>query len=411
VGLKQRLDGVKDFLDRQNHNYRMMLLRSGGANFLMRLTMDYSSYYTKELGASNSVIAYLSSISSFISMIISLPAGWVMDRFNLKHVIGIGMIFQVGMVGMYAFAQNWVWILGAMILNPFTMALIFRSQSIMISNSLRDTDRATGMSLRMIVGQILGLISPIPAAMVIEYFGGISVEGIRPLYYFRLVGTVVLYGYIYWNLLDVEPQTKRGKTKFLEDFGDVLKSNEGLKPFIIVAGGGAIVWSTMQAFTMIWCIDVKGADALTIGYMTTVSIITTIIFAIPMSRIADEHGRKRAFLITRPALWIWMAIIVYAPSPRWLIVGWFFRGLGMSSSAYETLQIELVPADQRGRWLGLVNVFSALVRIPAPILGAYLMESGFPALTFLVPLAVDMLIRTPILQIWVPETLKKPSNG
>ena len=94
MGLKQRLDGVKDFLDRQDHNYRMMVLRSGGANFLMRLTMDYSSYYTKSLGASNSVIAYLSSISSFISMIISLPAGWVMDRFNLKHVIGIGMVFE-----------------------------------------------------------------------------------------------------------------------------------------------------------------------------------------------------------------------------------------------------------------------------------------------------------------------------
>ncbi len=373
----------------------------------MRLTMDYSSYYTKSLGASNQIIAYLSSISSLVSMIISLPAGWVMDRFNLKNVIGLGMVFQVLMITMYAFAQNWVWILFAMVMNPFAMVLVFRSQSILISNGLLDSDRATGFSLRMVTGQILGLIGPIPAAMVIEYFGGISVSGIRPLYYLRLIGTIILYGYIYWNLLDVVPQTKRGKTKFFADFGDVLRDNEGLKSFILVACGGALVWSTMRAFTIIWCVDVKGADALTIGYMTTVSILTTIIFAIPMSRIADKYGRKTAFLITRPALWIWMALIVFAPSSRWLILGWFFRGLGMSSSAYQTLQIELVPADQRGRWLGIVNMFAALFRIPAPIIGAYLFDSGFPALTFLVPLVIDMLIRAPILQFWVPETLKK----
>lgn len=385
----------------------MMLVRSGGANFLLRLTMDYSSYYTKQLGASNYIIAYISSVSSFVSMIISLPAGWVSDRFNLKHVLGIGMAIQIGMIALYAFAQNWIWILFAMILNPFTMALMYRSQSVMVSNSLRDSDRAKGMSIRMIIAQTLGLLSPIPAAMIINYFGGISVEGIRPLYYLRLVGMIILYGYVYWNLLDEEPRIKGGKMEFLKDFKEVLYGNEGLIPFMVVSGGGSLVWSTMRAFTIIWCIDVKGADAYTIGMMTTISIIMTIIFSMPLSKIADERGRKFAFIITRPALWIWLAIIVYAPSPRWLLLGWMFRGIGMSSTAYETLQVELVPAEQRGRWLGISNTVSALIRIPAPILGAYLFDSNLPGFTFLVPLAIDAFLRTPVLWFKVPETLKK----
>lgn len=405
MAFKRWLDSVNDFLKRQDHNYRMMLVRSGGASFLMNLTMDYSSFYTKELGASIPVIAYINSISAFVSMLISLPAGWLMDRYNLKHVIGIGMAVQVLMISLFALARNWVWILAAMILNPFTLTLIYRSQNILISNSLRNTERSTGLSVRMIVAQSLALISPIPAAMLIDYFGGVSVEGIRPLYYIRLVGTIILYAYVYWKLIDIEPEARSGKVEFYKDFKEIFSENTGLKPFILVACGGEIVWSTMQAYTIIWCIDVKGAGALTIGYMSTVAIVASIIFAIPFGRLADRKGRKTAFLFSRPALWLWLILVVYAPTPNWLILGWFFQGIGLSSNAYETIQVELVPAEQRGRWLGLVNIFASLIRIPAPILGAFLYESGFPALTFLLPLGVDMLLRTPVLHLWVPETL------
>lgn len=381
-------------------------MRSGGATFLMNFTQSYSSYYTKELGASNQILGYLSSISALVSMIISMPVGWLSDRYNLKHVMGIGMAIQILMIALYAFAQNWIWILFAMILNPFTMAMMFRSQNLMISNSLMDTDRAKGMGIRMMVAQILGLISPIPAALLIEYFGGLSLEGIRPLYYIRLVGLTLLYGYIYWKLVDVIPSLKKGKVTFLKDFRDVFKDNKGLIPWIIVGGCGSLVWSTMQTFVIIWCVDVKGADALTIGLMTTISTVCTILFSIPSNKLADEKGRKVAFITTRPALWIWIAILVFAPQPIWLLVGWFFRGIGLSSSAYETIQVELVPAEQRGRWLGITNTFSALIRIPAPIIGALLYESGLPSLTFLIPLIIDSIIRTPLLMSKVPETLK-----
>jgi MFS family permease len=385
----------------------MMLIRSGGATFLMNFTQSYSSYYTKELGASNQILGYLSSVSALVSMIISMPVGWMSDRYNLKHVMGIGMAIQIIMIALYAFAQNWIWILLAMILNPFTMSMMFRSQNLIVNNGLRDTDRAMGMGIRMMIAQFLGLISPIPAALLIEYFGGLSVEGIRPLYYIRLVGLTFLYGYIYWKLLDVEPRMKKGKVSFLKDFREVFKDKQGLIPWIIVGGFGSLVWSTMQTFTIIWCVDVKGANALTIGLMTTISTICSILFSIPNNNLADEKGRKIAFIRTRPALWIWILILVFAPQPSWLLVGWFFRGIGMSSSAYETMQVELVPAEQRGRWLGITNTFSALIRIPAPIIGAFLYESGVPSMTFLIPLIIDSLIRTPLLMLKVPETLKK----
>ncbi|MFC1804028.1 MFS transporter [Thermoproteota archaeon] len=411
MGLRKRADGMIAFLNRQKHNYRMLLVRSGGSNFLMNLTESYRSYYIKELGASNQILGYLSSVSALISVIISMPVGWMSDRYNLKNVMGIGMVIQIMMIGLYAFAQNWIWILLAMILNPFTMALMFRSQNVMISNDLRDEERSTGMGIRMMAAHILGLISPIPAAMLIDYFGGLSVNGIRPLYYIRLVGLIVLNSYVFWKLDDVVTRDRTGKVSFLKDIREVFRDKKGLISWIIVGGCGSLVWSTMRTFTIIWCIEVKGADAFTVGLMITISTAVSIIFSLPSNRLADTKGRKTAYFITRPALWIWLLIIVFAPNPSWLLVGWFFRGLGFSSTAaYDTMQVELVPAEQRGRWLGITNTFSALIRIPAPILGALFYDSRLPALTFLVPLAVDSLIRTPLLMFKVPETLKKTSE-
>jgi len=72
------------------------------------------------------------------------------------------------------------------------------------------------------------------------------------------------------------------------------------------------------------------------------------------------------------------------------------------------LYMELVPAEQRGRWMGLSNTFTAMVRIIAPVIGGFLYDSSQSWLIFAVPLAIDMLLRTPILHKWVPETLIVP---
>ena len=138
----------REFLRRQNHNYRILLVRASGATFLMNLTNSYQSIYTTALGADPVTLGTMSSIGSTINMIISLPSGWVSDRYDLKKVLGIGMAFQVLMIALYALAQDWKWILVAMMVSPFTMALMMRSQNVMFSRALKDEERAQGFALR-----------------------------------------------------------------------------------------------------------------------------------------------------------------------------------------------------------------------------------------------------------------------
>jgi hypothetical protein len=69
--------------------------------------------------------------------------------------------------------------------------------------------------------------------------------------------------------------------------------------------------------------------------------------------------------------------------------------------------MELVPGGQRGLWLGIINTFSSALRIPAPIIGGFLYTGPNPSLIFIVPLALDLFIRMPLLALRVPETVKK----
>jgi MFS family permease len=405
------LRGLRGFVERQSHNYRMILVRSAGAYFLMNLTRNYFSIYTTALGADSVALGGIRSVSSAVNTLISLPSGWISDNYNLKKVMGAGMAIQVIMVALLALARNWTWVLFSMALEPFTMALMFRSQTVMMSNALQDGDRATGFGLRQIVGQLVGITAPIPAALLVGYFGGLNVEGIRPLFFMRTIGLALLYAYVYTKLDDVPPQPRPEKSSVLQDFREVLEGGKGLKAWIAVSCLGSVVWGMMEPFTFLYAVEVKGADALTLGIMTTVSTLAFIVLSLPVNQVADTRGRKFAIFMIRPALYIWMIMVVLAPSPSWLIVAWIFRGIGMSSSAYDTIALELVPPSQRGRWLGITNAFSSIARIPAPLIGGLLYRGSTAYLIFLIPLLLDLGLRMPLLAFKVPETGTSPPTA
>lgn len=405
--IRKAVKTVREFLARQSHNYKMMIIRTAGANFLFNLTNQYTSIYTKALGADNVLIGLLSSFSAFISMLLSLPVGYVTDKYNLRKVLGVGMFLNIVMIGFYAFARDWRWIFIAMGINPLTMALMFRSQQVIITNGLRDEDRATGMGLRMQIAYLIGLIAPVVGALIVNQMGGLTVEGIRPLYYIRFLGLIVTYSFVYLKVNDVYPAIREKSSQgFIEDFKDVMETGgRKLKTMIIVGALGAFVWSTLQSFAFLYAEEIKGANALILGLMPTCETIAYLLFSTTTNRLADTRGRKFSFIAVRPGLWLSFIITILAPNPYWLLVAWFLRGVALSTSAYNTLFMELVPAEQRGRWMGLSNTFSAMVRVVAPVLGGFMYDSNMPWLIFAVPLLVDMLIRVPILYKWVPETL------
>ncbi len=398
---------LRDFMRDQTRNYNVLLTRSVVATFLRQLAENFTNIYIVELGATPLQLSAVRAVGAAASALVSIPAGWLSDVYSLKKIMIIGMVLQVLSVACYAFAQNWQWIIAAMIFGTLTMTLVFRMQNILIANSLTDTNRATGFAIRTVVRQFLAIFAPSIGGALVHLSGGISIQGIRPLYFIQLVGYTAVSIYVARNLEDVETQKSVQPNKLIGQFREMFASGKNLGRFAVVQAMGSVTIGMSMPFSFVYAADIKGADSLTIGYMGTCFILVSMLLAIPIGNLADTRGRKTVIFVTRPFYYLSSILLVLAPvgAPWVLILAWGCRGVMMSAQAFNTMSMEMVPPEYRGRWTGFVSLFQNLLRVPSILLGGYIYENIDPALVFIVPLLLDALVRMPLLNT-IPDTLK-----
>jgi len=392
----------------QTRNYNVLLTRSVVASFMRQLVENFTNIYIVELGATPIQLSAVRAIGAGASALVSIPAGWLSDVYSLKKIMILGMGLQILSVACYAFAQDWQWIIAAIIFGTLTMTFVFRMQNVIIANSLTDTTRATGFAIRTTVRQFLAIFAPTIGGALVHLSGGISIKGIRPLYFIQLIGFTAISIYVARNLEDVETHKSVEASKMIGHFKEMLASGKNLGRFAFVQALGSVTFGMSMPFSFLYAADIKGANSLTIGYMGTAFVLVSMLLAIPIGNLAAPRGRKFTIYITRPVFYVSNLLLVLAPlgAPWVLLLAWGCRGVMMSANAFNTMSMEMVPPEYRGRWTGFVSLFQNLLRVPAILLGGYIYENINPALVFLIPIAVDLLIRMPILTT-VPDTLKR----
>ena len=402
------LGKLRVFLSGQSKNYKVLLVRGIGAQFFQQLVMNFNSLYIVELGASAFQLSTVRAVGSVVSAAISLPVGWLSDVYSIKKIMTIGMIVQILSVAFYAFALDWRWIIAAVVCATLTMTLVFRIENIILANSLADHNRARGYGTRETIMRVFSVFAPTIGGLIVHLFGGISVEGIRPLYYIQLVGFSAVSLFVIWKLDDIDVDRNERRNNFLEEYREMFNSGKNLKMFAILQSMGSITWGMSMPFPFVYAADFKGADAILVGYMGTSFGVIAMLLAIPMGIWADKRGRKFTIFLTRPFFYAsYILLILAPPEASWvLLLAWSCRGVMMSSRSWMTMSMEMVPQKFRGRWTGFLSLLSNAIRVPAMLLGGYLYESGNPELVFIIPVLVDLFVRMPMLTR-IPETMKK----
>lgn len=398
----------REFLSKQSKNYKVLLVRGIGAQSFQQLVMNFNSLYIVELGASAFQLSTVRAVGSVVSAAISLPVGWLSDIYSIKKIMTLGMIIQILSVAFYAFALDWRWIIAAVVCATLTMTLVFRIENIILANSLADHNRARGYGTRETIMRVFSVFAPTIGGLIVHLFGGISVEGIRPLYYIQLVGFSAVSLFVIWKLDDIDVDRNERRNNFLEEYREMFNSGKNLKMFAILQSMGSITWGLSMPFPFVYAADFKGADAIIIGYMGTSFGLIAMLLAIPMGIWADKRGRKFTIFLTRPFFYAsYILLILAPPEASWvLLLAWSCRGVMMSSRSWMTMSMEMVPQKFRGRWTGFLSLLSNAIRVPAMLLGGYLYESGNPELVFIIPVLVDLFVRMPMLTR-IPETMKK----
>lgn len=406
IAAKKMIKRVVGFVARQKHNYRVAVTRSAVNNFLFKLTEQYNSIYTVALGANSIELGIVSSIGNAISTLIAVPIGWLVDRYGFRRFYLLGTGTLAGVAVIYAIAPSWQAIIIATILYAISIRLTGTGCSVICSDSVQNRDRATAQNLCATICSILAMIAPLLAAPLITAFGGMTVEGIRPLYYIRFVGYALIFFYVSSQLREFEGVSKiKAPPRFIDAFKHLLKGNNVLQKWVFIYSLTSLPMAMTPPFLQLFAHQVKGADQYILGAMTAATIMARLIFGIPLGRLADRIGRKKVIYILTPLWYASHLLLIFSFNPTTLILSsalWTFYYI--NSGITGAMALELVPPEQMGKWSGLRGLFQGLVTVPAPILGGLIWRELGPMYVFFVPLVIDLLFRIPLL-ITVPETL------
>jgi MFS family permease len=113
-----------------------------------------------------------------------------------------------------------------------------------------------------------------------------------------------------------------------------------------------------------------------------------------------------------PFVWLSNLILIWAPNTGWLVVAGALQGFFLLSSLpSRAMTRELVPAEQMGRWLGILEFCRMFFAAGSVYLGGLIWDHIGPQYVFLTVIATDILIRVPLL-LGMPETLHlKPKEN
>jgi MFS family permease len=406
------LNKVLSFIMRQKRNYRVAITRSAVSSFLMNLTAQSDAIYTTALGADSVTLGTLSSIGNGISALMSTPVGWLVDRFGIKRFQVLAMVLMASGALTYALAPSWKWVILATIFFSISTRLVGTGCSVLCLDSVENNDRATAQNLCVTFSSIASLIAPLIAAYLITLSGGLNASGIRPLYYLRFAGYGLLLFFVVTHLREPDRARAVGTytgVHFVEEFKQLFAGQQVLRRWVVVS---ALTWLPMamtSPFLQLYAYQVKDANQYLLGVMTTTTILTRLVFGIPLGRLADKIGRKKVIFLITPLWYAANLLLVFSTNATTLILSASLQTFyAISSGVTSAMTMELVPLEKAGKWSGALGLFRGLIAIPAPAIGGLVWRKLGPLYVFLIPLVIDLFLRIPLLTT-IPETLKAES--
>ena len=411
--LRSLLSKAVVFLNRQESDWKITVLRTSLDRFAYQTVFPYLSLYIVALGATATELGMVNSFGMIAAGIIGPLTGWFIDRSGPKKIYLLGIGFLVVSYLTYALAQNWLITVLAMIAYWLGYSVSIHSCATICGNCLVNEDRATGMMIcETVAAGLLGMAGPMVGAWLVTAFGGVNAEGIRPLFFFGAVITGITFAVIWTRLSEKVGRIAKGvRPGMFRDLHRVLKEGKHLRRWLIISSLNALPMAMVFPFSQVFAHEVKGADPFILGAMVTGSALTSILFAIPLGRLADRVGRKRILYLTMPLFWASNLMLLWAPNAAVLLGAGILQGFfHIGSPIASAMERELVPQEHMGRWIGIIRFFRMLVNALAAGISGLIWDRLGPQYVFWAFIALDLILRAPLL-IGMAETLRLRFDG
>lgn len=409
--LRRLTQRALNLLRRQSDQFKLMLWRRALHGAAINLSLPFNSIYATYLGANSTQLGSLYSVGNALGAIISVPAGWVIDTFNIRRIFLLSTTFLVGSSLLYFTAPNWAWLYAAVILYYLGFRSTCTTCTVVCARELPNEERATGRGLCQTISSVVVIFTPLFAAWLVSMFGGISIDGIRPLYAIQLIIFLVIFVLLFKRLRNRQNfSTQEDRGDILSGFAQVFKQGSDVIRLVLVMGLIALHWSMMEPFMMVYAHQFKGANEFMLSVISMAITIVPLLTAIQLGRLADRYGRKRLLFVIAPLIYAANLCLILAPkdgkytSLFLLLFGILLGFVSINLMLISSMAAEIMPQALMGRWIGIVNLIRAIFSIPAPLIGGVMWERISPESVFIAAIVIDLLIRLPLLAS-IRETL------
>jgi len=338
-------------------------------NFSVGLTQQYQSIYVIALGATALELGYLTSLGGVATMLLSIPVGLLADRHGIKRMMTASL--AMFLLGFLVFGISRSWQLTA-------MAYIFTAVAFLVQNNvcpmvcgacLNSLERTTGMQLCDTVAAIPRLFAPIGAALIITLMGGLTPEGIRPLFWLGsavLLLTILMIARFFENpQVTRQPEGQGFIGGLLRVFGEGVNVKRWLVYYMLMS----LPWYA-GFYIPLYAKQVKDSGPIVLGLMDSGYWLIVVILAIPVGLVSDRLGRKKVIPVLAPIYCLGLVMLGNSPNDVVTVLAGALSGFTMLSAVTESsMTVELVPRELLGSWFGLLGFFTGLISFAAPIIG------------------------------------------
>ena len=331
------LSGINNTVDlfrRQQMAFKINLARKAVENYFVYTTQQFQSIFVVALGANAGQLGLISGLGGVMSAINSLPSGWVANKFGTRVVFIYETILMASAALLFSLSRDWLLCVPAIIMMTMGTGVSSVVCSMMCGNCLKSEERATGMQICDSLSAIPRLAAPLVAVYLILNLGGLTASGIRPIFYFQLIGFLILLMFV-WRV-SREPIRPRGFIRddrgFFLGVKDIFSHGKRLKTWLVYLSIGDLPIYMNPIFWPLYAQLVKGADGVTIAYMSVLMSIAPLLLAVPIGRLADSIGRKWVLAATTILFGLSMLFLIYARSQIELLVSALLQGLLMVMS-------------------------------------------------------------------------------
>lgn len=121
--------------------------------------------------------------------------------------------------------------------------------------------------------------------------------------------------------------------------------------------------------------DLHAADQM--GWVITIYLLTSTVVLPVYGKLGDLIGRKGIFITAITIFVVGSTIGGFAPDMTWLIVGRGVQGLGGGGLMILSTAIiaDVVPARERGRYMGIMGAVFAVSSVAGPLLGGWFTDA------------------------------------